>query len=811
MYDAFISYRHTELDKFAAENLHRQLEAFRLPANIVKKTGGRRKLERVFRDKDELPLTSNLEDPIMKALAESEYLIVICSPRLRESLWCKKEIETFIALHGREKVLAVLIEGEPSESFPEELLYCEETVTLPDGSTKTERRELEPLAADIRGKNRRAMKKAMKTEILRLLAPIFSVSYDDLRQRHREQKMRKILTASLAGTAVCLAFGAVSTAMALRIQGQKEQIEAQNQEILAKTEEISRQNEELLRAQAENLAEESLRYLESGDRIKAVETARQALTSYNGIALPYTERAQYALTQSLHVYDNGSTMKPQYQLVTEGLIDLVKLSPDRESALTLESKGHLTLWKLEGAEKEAEFDDCATAVFSDHTVTFVGDEIVAYKRDGGGIAIYDRGTEQISEIDTEGRHVYGIYGSEGEYLAAQEYTQVTVYRVQDGSVAAYCPVSEGTQASGGVFFDTESGLLVFGQRDKEDNLELVLYRYNEDRIIDTWQMGGTSLQTVRFEGDRAYVLLNQYGTQNHTAILMACDGATGKLLWKNSFSGGVGKMMYLPAAEGAENLLLATSYEVRLISMADGSVTELFPVGDEVIGGGAFVDTDAFIFFTRGGVYHYLSVDNLTDYNMDMIFQCPDHNDKTFLASMAGFLVLPYQSNRITVYDYTNRDSLTAVETPVEKTADAYVEYSELTALAEEIGLADAAMARYAFYSTDNDLLFVSYQDGRLEIYDAATMECKKALTDVPDEFCYYFGQDADGNYYVGGWTYAYMLSPDFSVLARIEGMIALDAAEGSVIVDNLSEKQYRIPIYSTEELLGKADDLLGK
>ena len=137
--------------------------------------------------------------------------------------------------------------------------------------------------------------------------------------------------------------------------------------------------------------------------------------------------------------------------------------------------------------------------------------------------------------------------------------------------------------------------------------------------------------------------------------------------------------------------------------------------------------------------------------------------------------------------------------------------WERITALAEEIGLADAAMARYAFYSTDNDLLFVSYQDGRLEIYDAATMECKKALTDVPDEFCYYFGQDADGNYYVGGWTYAYMLSPDFSVLARIEGMIALDAAGRSVIVDNISEKQYRIPIYSTEELLGKANELLGE
>lgn len=101
-YDAFISYRHTELDIFAAEILHKQLEAFRLPGKIAKKKqGGRTHIDRVFRDKDELPLTSNLEDPIMVALQESEYLIVICSPRLRESLWCKKEIETFISLHGR--------------------------------------------------------------------------------------------------------------------------------------------------------------------------------------------------------------------------------------------------------------------------------------------------------------------------------------------------------------------------------------------------------------------------------------------------------------------------------------------------------------------------------------------------------------------------------------------------------------------------------------------------------------------------------------------------------------------------------------
>lgn len=130
-YDAFISYRHTEPDKFIAENLHRCLEAFKPPKSIIKSgKASRERIERVFRDKEELPLTNNLEDPIVNALMQSEYLIVICSPRLKESVWCKKEIEIFKQYHGSENVLAVLVEGEPEDSFPEELLYAEEFFSI---------------------------------------------------------------------------------------------------------------------------------------------------------------------------------------------------------------------------------------------------------------------------------------------------------------------------------------------------------------------------------------------------------------------------------------------------------------------------------------------------------------------------------------------------------------------------------------------------------------------------------------------------------------------------------------------------------
>lgn len=809
MYDAFISYRHAELDKSVAETLHRQLEAFRLPAGLVRKTNGKRKLERVFRDKDELPLTSNLEDPITKALAESEYLIVICSPRLQESLWCRKEIETFIALHGREKILAVLIEGEPAESFPDELLYCEETVTLADGTVEKRRRELEPLAADIRGKNKRDRKRAMRTEILRLLAPMFSVSYDDLRQRNRERRLRRILTASLTAGAVCFAFGAVSTAMALRIQGQKEQILLQNEEILAKTEEITRQNEALLEAQAQNLAEEALRLLDTGDRLEAVRTAKEALTEYNGIALPTTAKAQFALGKSLYAYDNGSTMKPLYQLVTDSLIDQMVLSPDRTRLLTLEDSGCLTLWNLKTGEQEQQFWECATAIGDDGTAAFVGDQVIAYKKERGGIVICHLDTQELITPDTSGSYVYSIRGSETEdYLLVQEDTGIVIMDVADGSVVASC-MTEERMVSRYAYWDTRTGLVVFGTMDEENRLTLTFYNGKEDRVIASRQVGEVSLQTVRFEADRAYVLLNDFRTLDNAAILMVCEQDTGEVIWQKEFSSGMGKLLYLPAMEGAENLMLASAYDVRLLRLTDGAETGYFPVGEEAVGGGAFVGSDAFAFLTRSGVYHYLSVKFSTDYIMDYVLLCSDHNVKKFMASEEGFLVLPYLSNRITLYNYTNKEGLTEAETPVELPEDAYAEYAELEKLAEEIGIPDGGVAIYAFYNTDKSLLFVSYRGDRMVIYDAKTMEQRASFSDMPDDFCYYFGQDREGNLYVGGLSHAYALTPDFAVLAQIEGMIALDAESNRVFVDNTSGTQYSVPIYTREELLALADALL--
>ena len=111
-YDAFISYRHTALDLSVAKKLHKALETYHIPKSVQKKTGKKR-INRVFRDQEELPIGSDLNDNISDALKEAEYLIVICSPDTPGSYWVSKEINTFIELHDREHVLAFLVAGEP--------------------------------------------------------------------------------------------------------------------------------------------------------------------------------------------------------------------------------------------------------------------------------------------------------------------------------------------------------------------------------------------------------------------------------------------------------------------------------------------------------------------------------------------------------------------------------------------------------------------------------------------------------------------------------------------------------------------------
>ena len=180
-YNAFISYRHHPDDIRVAAEIHRSLERYKVPKAIRKKTKG---ITRLFRDKEELPITSNLTSDITNALEHSDYLIVICSVHTKESIWVQREIETFLKTHEKSKVLTVLASGEPRDTIPEILQYED----VPDPVTgQTRRIPIEPLSCDWRMSRRRAHRE----EPPRLAAALLNAGHDAPRQPQRQYRTRR--------------------------------------------------------------------------------------------------------------------------------------------------------------------------------------------------------------------------------------------------------------------------------------------------------------------------------------------------------------------------------------------------------------------------------------------------------------------------------------------------------------------------------------------------------------------------------------------------------------------------------------------
>ena len=272
-YCAFISYRHESPDQEIAKALHTAIETYRIPGSVRKQTNKKR-MGKVFRDQEELPLSSDLGADIETALDRSEWFIAICSPRYLESRWCLRELEYFIEHKGRDRVLTVLVEGEPKDSFPEMIRFAENA----DGT----RTEVEPLAGDVRAGTPAKSIAKLKDEKLRILAPMLGLGFDDLKRRARQRKIR--VTAAVSSAAF-VAAAALTTFLiinhnrneALRSEAEEQASIAAEQSRLAE-EEQSRAAEEQRRAEEEQRrAEEERKNAVRNDLGERMERASTAL------------------------------------------------------------------------------------------------------------------------------------------------------------------------------------------------------------------------------------------------------------------------------------------------------------------------------------------------------------------------------------------------------------------------------------------------------------------------------------------------------------------------------------------------------
>ena len=289
-YKAFISYRHRDIDEVVAKHVQKIIERYRVPKKLAKAIG-KSHVGKVFRDSDELQAASNLSEIIRSAIEESEWLIIICTKRYKESVWCMEEVEHFVELNGREKVLVILVEGEPNESFPSILTEIEV-----DGAV----RHIEPLAVDIRGNSEREIIKNLNNEQFRFLSSILEVDYDDLKNRQRERRIRRIATAATA------AFAILAVILGLII---KNNIELYNS------------NQETLRGESYFLSEDADAAFAEGDRDTAIKLALTALPAdLEKPDRPFVSRALRSLTGATGVYDYTAGYHESFSRYTDNKV-----------------------------------------------------------------------------------------------------------------------------------------------------------------------------------------------------------------------------------------------------------------------------------------------------------------------------------------------------------------------------------------------------------------------------------------------------------------------------------------------------------
>jgi eukaryotic-like serine/threonine-protein kinase len=228
-YSAFISYSHG--DERWAKWLQSALENYRVPRRLVGTQTEfgilSKRLAPVFRDRSDLSATTDLGETITSALRASANLVVICSPSASASRWVNEEIDVFRRLGRGDRILCVIVAGEPNasdiagreaeECFPPALRF----VKAADGTPIGQR--FEPIAADARpGKDGKGNVK------LKILSGLLNIGLDVLKQREQRRRVRRMtLVTALSLVMMLITTGLAINARKARIAAEQRQREAE--------------------------------------------------------------------------------------------------------------------------------------------------------------------------------------------------------------------------------------------------------------------------------------------------------------------------------------------------------------------------------------------------------------------------------------------------------------------------------------------------------------------------------------------------------------------------------------------------------
>ena len=776
-YDAFISYRHCELDQFVATNIHKKLENFKIPRSVIPLIeDGKTKIERVFRDEDELPLSDNLSDPIELALANSQFLIVICTPRLKESLWCKREIETFLKDHDRKHVLLVLAEGEPEQSFPEILTYEDIQETDEDGNVHLVHKTYEPLAADVRGDNHREILKNMDNAIIKLVAAIFSLNYDDIKQRHREQYIKKMMYIWGTITAAVLVFAIVCLFLLTKINIQKNEIQDKY---------------------AGTMATAAQQLLSEGRRNDAIYAVRKVLPE-NG----YTNSESYRmLVEAISPYGIKNSYVSQSICSIPSVIENIYVSDKGDYLLIEGTKYNFFLFDSETGRLLFDFK----SVYMDNSLpvaAFDGDEGVIYC-DGTGINYLDIDTLE-SEVLFE-QPGYILTGNNCDY--AMVFADDRIIGIRNGKECYEVDMSDyGISMSS--YYAYEYGYsgngknLALAMMDLNGGI-LVLNIATESGVINTGSLIRSDADSIKVITNDDYIYVIENSLDDLYSSMVVVNGYTAEIETRLTLP--LSYVLYITENEG--KLLIATDYDGIIV---DGYSYEIYGKLDDTgaiintfiyDGNLAAVDTDCsiFVYEEQYDFAQDLSTNLFSSKPGDYLIDCIYSGDTFFFR----------QNNANYVAVYTNNSEGKKVSS--EKGYAYEKEFADgidATDGVEDFSDINKEYAMFAMYSSDGKYIAILMYDNSIRIYDNSNKELVKILYSLGnyyiDSFVYISEIDC---YVMNASPYSFIIDGNLNYISKLQTVCGFE--DGNFICQEKNEK-YSIPFIPYSEMIDMADNILG-
>lgn len=535
-YWAFISYSHR--DQAWAEWLHHALETYSVPRRLVGRESAAgpvpRRLFPVFRDQEELPSTPDLSGAIDQALSQSRYLIVIASPYAAVSKWVDQEIARFRALGRGDRILCLIVDGEPHAGLLPDRgqLECFPPSLRGEGG-------LEPIAADVR-----SGKDGKPAARLKLIAGLLGVGLDELRRRERRRRLLQNL--GLAG--VCTLSAVVLAGLWHMQQGEKKEALAQQalrthieavyengrQELLAHNQ--ARAAVYLDEAYKLGVDTPALRFM-LARAMRIVESEKRAFQTGNPVtAVRLSPDGKRLFSRGadniVRVWDAGTGHKYfEFGLPAGAKIAGPRFSRDNRLLYMFavprdSATGYLGIWDADSGRQVA---NITTAPSIARTFNPFGDQdrLVAYlapdgaaeiiQLDSGRVLRHLNGAYTVAGFSRDGRNLLtGLANGE-----VQKWDQAGLHKLQSFS-GLQSPIIE--------IDDTENGALVAASA--------------RDGSVRAWQAADGALRVIGgHPSPRPWMIFNLDGNRLFTGAtdgVRVWDTANGSLVYAMQFAGSSG-------------------------------------------------------------------------------------------------------------------------------------------------------------------------------------------------------------------------------------------------------------------------------